>query len=49
MLDQLVFKAMFSSGHQIILGVVLAAMILLAPDGLLSLFNQRKGKKHAQA
>ncbi|CAN5692514.1 branched-chain amino acid ABC transporter permease [soil metagenome] len=40
LVDQLVFKALFSSGHQIILGVVLAAMILLAPDGLLSMFSK---------
>ena len=50
MLDQLVFKSMLSSGHQIILGVVLAAMILFAPDGLLSLFKKRKaGAQHAEA
>ncbi|WP_026075660.1 branched-chain amino acid ABC transporter permease [Noviherbaspirillum massiliense] len=47
LVDQLVFKAMLSSGHQIILGVVLAAMILFAPDGLLSLFKKRAGGKHA--
>ncbi|HTN66769.1 MAG TPA: branched-chain amino acid ABC transporter permease [Burkholderiaceae bacterium] len=41
MLDQLVFKSMLSSGHQIILGIVLAAMILFAPDGLLSLFRKK--------
>ena len=41
MLDQLVFKSMLSSGHQIILGIVLAAMILFAPDGLLSLFGKK--------
>jgi branched-chain amino acid transport system permease protein len=48
LVDQLVFKAMLSSGHQIILGAVLAAMILFAPDGLLSLFKKRQaGGKHA--
>lgn len=40
LVDQLVFKSMLSSGHQIILGVVLAAMILFAPDGLLGLFRK---------
>lgn len=50
MLDQLVFKSMLTSGHQIILGMVLAAMILFAPDGLLSLFNKRKDEaQHVEA
>lgn len=50
MLDQLVFKSMLTSGHQIILGMVLAAMILFAPDGLLSLFKNRKsGGEHVEA
>jgi branched-chain amino acid transport system permease protein len=50
LVDQLVFKAMLSSGHQIILGTGLAAMILFAPDGLLSLFKKRTaGERHAEA
>ncbi len=55
LLDQLVFKSMLSSGHQIILGIVLAAMILFAPDGLLSLFRKKVGMEkkaevqHAEA
>jgi branched-chain amino acid transport system permease protein len=48
LVDQLVFKSLLSSGHQIVLGVVLAAMILFAPDGLLSLFRKRNaGGAHA--
>jgi branched-chain amino acid transport system permease protein len=48
LVDQLVFKAMLSSGHQIILGIVLAAMILFAPDGLVGLFKKRSaGGQHA--
>lgn len=48
LVDQLVFKALLSSGHQIILGSVLAAMILCAPDGLISLFKKTKaGGRHA--
>lgn len=47
LVDQLVFKAVLSSGHQIILGVLLAAMILFAPDGLLSLFGKCRGERHA--
>ncbi len=48
LVDQLIFKEVLSSGHQIVLGVVLAAMILFAPDGLLSLFRKRNaGGQHA--
>ncbi len=48
LVDQLVFKAVLSSGHQIVLGIVLAAMILFAPDGLLALFKKRDaGGRHA--
>jgi branched-chain amino acid transport system permease protein len=48
LVDQLVFKAVLASGHQIVLGIVLAAMILFAPDGLLDLFRKRKaGGAHA--
>ena len=48
LVDQLVFKAVLASGHQIVLGIVLAAMILFAPDGLLDLFKKRKaGGAHA--
>lgn len=50
MVDQLVFKSMLASGHQIILGIVLAAMILFAPDGLLALFKKHKDEaRHAEA
>ena len=48
LVDQLVFKAMLASGHQIILGIVLAAMILFAPDGLLDMAKKRTaGGQHA--
>ncbi len=48
LVDQLFFKSLLSSGHQIILGIVLAAMILFAPDGLLGLFKKRNaGAQHA--
>jgi branched-chain amino acid transport system permease protein len=39
--DQLVFKALIPIGHQIVLGGLLGAMILFAPEGLLSLFAKR--------
>nr|WP_136418737.1 branched-chain amino acid ABC transporter permease [Herbaspirillum sp. ST 5-3] len=48
LVDQLFFKAVLSSGHQIVLGIVLAAMILFAPDGLLTVFKKRNtGGQHA--
>lgn len=48
LVDQLVFKSLLSSGHQIILGIVLAAMILFAPDGLVAMFKKRNaGGQHA--
>ncbi len=39
--DQLVFKEFMPIGHQIVLGALLAAMILFAPEGLLSAFTNR--------
>ena len=39
--DQLVFKEFMPIGHQIVLGALLAAMILFAPEGLLSVFAKR--------
>ena len=39
--DQLVFKEFMPIGHQIVLGALLAAMILFAPEGLLSVFKNR--------
>ena len=39
--DQLVFKELMPIGHQIVLGALLAAMILFAPEGLLSVFAKR--------
>lgn len=48
--DQLVFKEIMPTGHQLILGGVLAAMILFAPDGLMKLFKRAKpGVRNAQA
>jgi branched-chain amino acid transport system permease protein len=45
LLDQLVFKAMMPIGHQIVLGALLGAMILFAPQGLLSVFGQRPSRR----
>lgn len=48
LVDQLFFKSLLASGHQIILGMLLAAMILFAPDGLMGLFKKRNaGGQHA--
>lgn len=37
LLDQLVFKALIPTGHQLVLGALLVAMIILSPTGLLPL------------
>jgi branched-chain amino acid transport system permease protein len=39
--DQLLFKALIPIGHQIVLGALLCAMILCAPEGLLSMLGAR--------
>jgi len=45
LLDQLLFKALLASGHQIILGVMLAAMVLFAPQGLVPWLGQKLRRK----
>ncbi|SUE62737.1 branched-chain amino acid ABC transporter permease [Roseomonas gilardii] len=51
--DQVIAKSLIPVGHQILLGVVLAAMVLAAPNGLaglMSRFRARSGEKsHAGA
>jgi branched-chain amino acid transport system permease protein len=50
MLDQLVFKAVIGTGHQIMLGAVLAVMVLFSPDGLVPLVTSHwKRARRAQA
>jgi branched-chain amino acid transport system permease protein len=39
LLDQLVFKNIIPTGHQLVLGVLLVAMIVFSPDGLLPLLR----------
>lgn len=54
--DQLLFKNILPHGHQIILGVLLGAMILFSPDGLVPLVRRKllsrstrsKGGNHAE-
>jgi branched-chain amino acid transport system permease protein len=43
LVDQLVFKAIMPIGHQIVLGALLAALILLSPGGVLGLLPRRPG------
>ena len=49
--DQVVAKELLPIGHEIILGILLAGMILIAPNGLFGLFEKRKpkGAVHAAA
>jgi branched-chain amino acid transport system permease protein len=53
LVDQLIFKNMIASGHQIILGALLIAMILFCPGGLLpplvSRATRRRKLAHADA
>lgn len=52
LLDQLVFKPILPHGHQMVLGVLLCAMILLSPGGLLPVLLRRRrseGGRHAHA
>jgi branched-chain amino acid transport system permease protein len=39
--DQLFFKAIMPTGHQLVLGVLLVAMIVFSPSGLMSLLKKR--------
>lgn len=43
LVDQLVFKSLIPSGHQLILGALLVAMIIFSPGGLVSLLRKSKG------
>jgi branched-chain amino acid transport system permease protein len=49
LIDQLIVKNILPSGHQLVLGVVLVAMIVASPDGLLGLVRKFMRKKDAQA
>jgi branched-chain amino acid transport system permease protein len=39
--DQLIFKSIMPTGHQLVLGVLLVAMIVFSPSGLMSLLRKR--------
>ena len=49
LVDQLLFKSLIASGHQVILGALLIGMILWSPGGLLPPIaaRWRRGKSHA--
>ena len=49
LVDQLFVKNILPSGHQLVLGVVLVAMIVASPDGLLALVRKFMRKKNAAA
>jgi len=44
LVDQLVFKSLIPTGHQLVLGALLVAMIIFSPHGLMPLLRR---KKHA--
>lgn len=45
LLDQLLFKNLLPSGHQLVLGGLLVAMIILSPSGLLPVLYRVLGRK----
>lgn len=49
--DQLLFKTLMPSGHQLILGALLAAIVILSPRGLMPWLGRafNKGGRNAQA
>jgi len=49
LVDQLIFKNIIPSGHQLVLGVLLVGMIVFSPEGLLSLVRKFMRKKHVAA
>ena len=50
LVDQLIFKSLIASGHQIVLGALLIGMILWSPGGLLPrVAGFFKGRRRAQA
>lgn len=46
LIDQLIFKSIMPSGHQLVLGVLLVAMIVFSPEGLLSLVRKFTRRNH---
>lgn len=46
LIDQLIFKNIIPSGHQLVLGMLLVAMIIFSPDGLLPLLRKLTRSTH---
>jgi branched-chain amino acid transport system permease protein len=49
LVDQLAFKPILPQGHQIVLGVLLGAMILFSPGGLMPMLMAKLSRKEGQA
>lgn len=49
LVDQLVFKSLMPSGHQLVLGALLVAMIIFSPGGMVPLLHKSARSKHAAA
>lgn len=49
LVDQLIFKSIIPSGHQLVLGLVLVGMIVGSPGGLMPLLRRFTRSKHAAA
>jgi branched-chain amino acid transport system permease protein len=49
LIDQLIVKSIIPTGHQLVLGVLLVAMIVASPDGLLALVRKFMRNKDAAA
>jgi branched-chain amino acid transport system permease protein len=49
LVDQMVFKSLMPSGHQLVLGALLVAMIIVSPNGLIPLLRRRFARAHAPA
>lgn len=45
--DQLLFKELLPTGHQLVLGLLLVLMIVLSPNGLIALLRSFGKKQHA--
>lgn len=47
LVDQLIFKAIMPTGHQLVLGLLLVGMIVFSPSGLMALLRRRTRKTDA--
>lgn len=49
LVDQLIFKELLPTGHDLLLGALLVAMVLFSPTGLVPLMRRKPGADHAAA